>query len=118
MATLVSKLYPVRAKWYDLGLGLGVCADDLDAIRKDSTTSGECLREMLKLWLSKTPVKANLIKALNDPAHGDDENLANQLDLWQQTSPALDVSDESSPSVKTAKILNRVHEGVVVSNCL
>jgi len=50
---LVELLHPVRAKWYDIGLQLGLRSGDLDAINKDSPIdcSASC-REMLKRWLA------------------------------------------------------------------
>jgi len=53
LKSLVERLHPVRAKWYDIGLQLGLRSGDLDAINKDnpSDCSASC-REMLKQWLT------------------------------------------------------------------
>lgn len=45
-------VYDVAAKWYDLGLELGIAPGDLDAIRSAHSDPQECLREMLRKWLS------------------------------------------------------------------
>ena len=47
-----ARLYPVRRKWYNIGIELGLKADELDTISaKHSADHGECLIEMIKLWL-------------------------------------------------------------------
>ena len=66
MGGLLDQLHPARAKWYNLGLALKVHPDDLDAIQKCNAAPDDCLREMLKLWLStqENPRKEDIIKAL------------------------------------------------------
>ena len=44
-------LYKVRRKWYDIGIELGLKVGELDNIKAASTDHGECLTEMLKVWL-------------------------------------------------------------------
>ena len=45
---LLHELFPVRTKWYDIGLMLGVRMDILDNIRQSETYDvGRCLRMML-----------------------------------------------------------------------
>ena len=98
LGEIFSKLYQLRAKWYNLGLGLELSPNDLDAIQEDSRSSDKCFREMLKQWLRQNPKKNDLIKALRNPAHGDDETLANDLESWEPFSPTLDASDKSCVS--------------------
>ena len=46
-------VYDVAAKWYDLGLELGISANCLDRIKSAYSNNPEdCLREMLLKWLS------------------------------------------------------------------
>ena len=46
-------VYDAAAKWYDLGIELGIPADKLDAIKKkENDDPSACLRELLKDWLS------------------------------------------------------------------
>ena len=41
-------------RWKDLGVSLGILLSDLDAIPSPSNpTAGDCLREMLALWLKQ-----------------------------------------------------------------
>ena len=47
-------LYPVRRKWYDIGIELGLKIGELDNIKAAYSDHGECLTEMLKLWLKST----------------------------------------------------------------
>ena len=87
---LLSRLFPVRAKWYNFGLGLGLSSDDLDAIKNSEHCEGpdNCLREVLKGWLStKNPEKADLINALRQPFVGY-HCLANELLTWPPVSLA------------------------------
>ena len=44
-------LFSVRRKWYDIGVELGLGVNELDNIKAASTDHGECLTEMIKLWL-------------------------------------------------------------------
>jgi len=68
---LVELLHPVRAKWYEIGLQLGLRSGDLDAINKDSPSdcSASC-REMLKRWLAGVNPYPTL-KALSDALQAD-----------------------------------------------
>ena len=52
LSRLVELLHPVRPKWYETGLQLGLPSGDLDAIRDDSSDAQCHNREMLKQWLA------------------------------------------------------------------
>lgn len=72
---LVELLHPVRAKWYEIGLQLGLRSGDLDAINKDSPSdcSASC-REMLKRWLAGVnpcPTRKALSDALQTDTVGE-----------------------------------------------
>ena len=99
MIELLEKLYSVRAKWYNLGLGLGISCDDLDAIKKDcKEDTGDCLREVLKIWLSKNPLKSDLIEALESKTVRGNR-LAVELLTWSTSSSSFDdVHQQTSPS--------------------
>ena len=107
MIELLEKLYSVRAKWYNLGLRLGISCDDLDAIKKDcKEDTGDCLREVLKIWLSKNSLKSDLIEALESKTVRGN-SLAVELLTWstssyvhQQTSPS---NFNSVPSVSNTE---------------
>jgi hypothetical protein len=45
-------LYPVRRKWYKIGIELGLNVDELDTISANHRADlDECLIEMIKVWL-------------------------------------------------------------------
>ena len=56
------------ARWYDIGLELGMTADYLDTIKKANDDPQVCLREMLRHWLLSEPSWEALITALRSPA--------------------------------------------------
>ena len=43
-----------RAQWRFIGTGLGMDEGTLDAISKDERKVGDCLREMINIWLRNT----------------------------------------------------------------
>ena len=75
-------VWEARADWYDIGLGLTISADDLDAIQNDHHgISKTCFREMLKVWLRRSepsPTWTELAKVLRSPMV-DRGHLAEQL---------------------------------------
>ena len=107
LAELLSQLYHVCVKWYNLGLALGLHSDRLDAIKLQySDRPDDCLREMLKLWLSSTPQKEDLVEALKVPPVGY-ESLADELVGWLPSSPALHCHDNTSsiqPNLESAAV--------------
>ena len=44
-------LYPMRAKWFNLGMHLNLSENFLDETETNIETDEECLSEMLKNWL-------------------------------------------------------------------
>ena len=41
----------VEYKWYDIGLQLGLDPERLNCIKRSGKTNGECLVDMIQLWL-------------------------------------------------------------------
>ncbi len=66
---LVVDIHSVQAKWYNLGLQLGVAAHTLDTIRIQCMDQQDnCQRDMLKEWLRQgEATRERLTKALNSP---------------------------------------------------
>ena len=65
-----NEILSAAAKWYDIGLELGMTADYLDTIRKTNDDPQDCLRELLRRWLSGVdpqPSWKALITALSTP---------------------------------------------------
>ena len=47
-------VWDARSKWYDLGVGLSLSPDTLDAIEENKRgVCDPCFREMLKVWLRR-----------------------------------------------------------------
>ena len=44
-------LYPVRRKWYSIGIELKLEIGELDTIKVIYSDPGDCLTELLKIWL-------------------------------------------------------------------
>ena len=103
MGGLLNQLYPARAKWYNFGLALRQHPDDLDAIKQQyNAAPDECLREMLKVWLStqENPQKEDITKALKVPSVGY-LALANAFELeWSPSSSMHPQSSHESDTVK------------------
>ena len=66
-------LWESRAQWYNLGLGLDITPDSLDAIEQANGQKPEgCFRAMLTQWLREhpRPTWSALAKALQSPSVG------------------------------------------------
>ena len=66
-------MWEARVQWYNLGLGLHITPDSLDAIKQDNAHKTEdCFRAMLTQWLrdSRQPTWSALAKALRSPSVG------------------------------------------------
>ena len=55
LLNVMEELADVRAKWYNIGLGLGVSVGTLDGIHAEHSNTSDCLRETLKKWLNSYP---------------------------------------------------------------
>jgi len=67
LRVLMKELNDVRAKWYNIGLQLGVSVGTLKAIEKQYLNDpSDCLRETLTTWLISTaPTWTTIFDALN-----------------------------------------------------
>ena len=74
LADVQRALWDGRAKWYNLGLELGLKAGTLDAIQLTNANNVDnCFRSMLKEWLRKTelvPTWSSLARALREQPVG------------------------------------------------
>ena len=96
-----NEVFSAAAKWYDIGLELGVSADDLDTIKKANDDPKECLREMLRQWLPKVdpqPSWEALVAALRIPAVNY-ATLAHEIELKYQQPVSLPITDVCDVSV-------------------
>ena len=82
LADVQRALWEGRARWYNLGLELGLTAGTLDAIQLTNVNDVDtCFRSMLKKWLRKSelvPTWSSLARALREPPVGLEE-LAQRL---------------------------------------
>ena len=65
-----NEVLSAAAKWYDIGLELGMSVDYLDTVKKENDDQKDCLREMLRQWLSGVdpePSWESLVAALRIP---------------------------------------------------
>ena len=68
LAVLLEELDSVCAKWYNIGMKLGVRVCRLDAIRAQYRDLSDCLRETLAAWLRAHPTPttwSKVVEALN-----------------------------------------------------
>ena len=74
LADVQRALWDGRAKWYNLGLELGLVPGTLDAIQQTNGNNVDnCFRSMLKEWLRKTervPTWSSLARALREQPVG------------------------------------------------
>ena len=74
LSVVLQDLYPARAKWYNIGLQLGVSANDLDAIRSQYVNPDDALRELLKKRLKivdPAPTWGAVVGALRNTTVGE-----------------------------------------------
>ena len=74
LASVRRAVWDGRAKWYDIGLELGLTAGTLDAIQQTNhDQTDHCFRATLKQWLSRAdlhPSWSSLAAALRAPPVG------------------------------------------------
>lgn len=49
--TVIEAAWETTREWRDVGLQLGLCISDLDAIEREYVRDEECYREMMRKWL-------------------------------------------------------------------
>ena len=91
LAQLVRLLHDARARWEDIATQLGLSQGDVYAIARKYSSTSDCLRESLILWLrgvDPAPIREDLARALQSPLVGR-EDIAQQVltDIAQQIVP-------------------------------
>ena len=105
LAVLVEELINVCAKWYNIGMKLGVGVGRLDAIRAQYNSPSNCLRETLAAWLRARPTPTTwnkVVEALNSAAV-DEGTLATSLKHKYCSSMPPDTTTPSHPHPATLK---------------
>ena len=59
---VLNSIWDARFQWYNIGLCLGVSVSDLSVIESTKSDPGECLREMLTIWLKSKHLNPTLQK--------------------------------------------------------
>ena len=106
LAAVQSKAWSARHKWYNIGLQLGLKADDLDCIHMSD--SGSCLTEMLKQWLRQNSVEKTwdkLIKALQSETvnYG---ALADSISTQTESATNSGVDHDPTPEYRNGSLSN------------
>ena len=102
LAALLNELYPVRGRWYNLGLQLQLSVADLQRIESEyKHDHGTCLRQMLIKWLETGKASwESLCEALQCPiVLGGDENQALVTKLKEKYCP----TESGEPKTKKRK---------------
>ena len=95
-------LNKVRAKWYDVGMQLGVSVGTLDAIKKQYSDPSDCLRETLTTWLQTCvppPTWTNIVGALRSSVVGEARLAADLEQKYCSSRPAPPVPVTSQQTV-------------------
>ena len=72
LPVVMKELIKVSAKWYDIGVHLGVCVDKLSGIKKQDSDVNNCLRETLRIWLKTYPATwTHIVDALRTSTVGE-----------------------------------------------
>ena len=71
LVTIVDTVHTLTAKWFNLGLSLGLSSEALDQIESNyPRDSSRCLTEVIKTWLRSCPESSwrGLASALSSPS--------------------------------------------------
>ena len=100
LGDVLESVWEARAKWYNIGLKLGVSVGTLDSINKAANQNPDnCLTAVIKDWLKNgkpKPSWAAVAKALKSPMVGYG-HLAEQL---PQQNTSVDTAHSNSSSIK------------------
>ena len=68
LKTVYNILYDIRRQWIDIGVNLEIDITKLGEIKDKYDKPGDCLREMIIIWLKKEPTWKALADALRSPS--------------------------------------------------
>ena len=83
----MSKLFPVAARWRNIGLALGISDSKLETIEANKSDVGDRLTDMLRLWLNRAynvekygePSWETLREAVRSPVGGNSPAIADKM---------------------------------------
>ena len=109
---IFSDIFDTAPKWYNLGLALGLVSDELDKIKVlHRENPNECLREMLKVWLSRHSPRSTrkaLVSALREKTVGEDafaDELEQNYDSPRPASRDSDQPDNIGSNLSAASVV-------------
>lgn len=74
-------LHRIRERWYDIGIELNIDIGELDIIRQKHDDPGDCLLEMIKIWLRSISPQQPSWKILAEALGG---SILNELALAEE----------------------------------
>ena len=110
LCNVMEAIYSVHPKWYNIGLKLHISFPTLDGIKANFKMTDECLREMLKQWLtqiSPPPCWSGLVEALSSVLVGE-KRLAEQIHT-QYCVPPHNVVESGDTETETTGMRNMQH---------
>ena len=107
---IIDQTWEARPQWYNVGLGLGISADNLDAMQINNQGNCDaCFREIFKKWLRnhRRPTWSLLAEALESPSVGMAE-LANKIAAMCKSNKTR-VLESAYPACMLHLACSRVH---------
>ena len=95
LGVVMEELNNVSAKWYNIGLQLGVSVGTLKTIKKQYNDPSDCLTETLTSWLQTCvppPTWANIAEALRSSVVGEARLAADLEHKYCSSRPAPPIS--------------------------
>ena len=104
LLNVMEELADVRAKWYNIGLGLGMSVGTLDGIRTDHSNTSDCLRETLKEWLKTylpSPTWSKVVEALGTKTVGEAKLAADLEHKYCSSKPVSSVPAQRTTTTQS-----------------
>ena len=79
LAKTLKMLLPIAKQWVIIGTMLELPQEDLDSIAADGSDNNNCLRKMLRLWLSQIDDPSDIWKTLAEAVEAVDSKIADKL---------------------------------------
>ena len=111
LKALLTELHPVRASWYNIGLGLDIPHTTLDCFMQNHSDPSDLMREVLKHWIKTSvdlcPTWEAVITTLRSPLVNE-KNVAAQLEskYCKQVQHTREESNSSTVKVERSECIN------------
>ena len=103
LLNVMEELDDVRAKWYNIGLGLGLSVFTLDGIKADHSNISDCLREALKTWLKThlpPPTWSKVLESLRTKIVGEAKLAAHLEQKYCSSKPVSSVHAQQTTTTR------------------